>query len=174
LQRPGVSLAARPVGTIAGSILALIAALAVGASTAQAADVTVGLGGCDQQGGQVTVPAGSTITARGRIFDITREVLTNYLPAQQTTLSVNGVVVDLTDSYTPPAKGAAGVWFTDALDSTGITLANAGDSVTMTLVGRSRICSLRSSTAPWALRSDSRQARLPFRLARSTTHPPAR
>jgi hypothetical protein len=65
LRRPGVSLTARPVGTIAVSVPALIAALAVGASTAQAADVTVG---CDQQGGQVTVPMGSTITACDRFF----------------------------------------------------------------------------------------------------------
>lgn len=115
-------------------MLALIAALAVGASTAQAADVTVGIGGCAQQGGQVTVPAGSTITARARFFDATRGVLTEYLRAQQTTFSVNGAIVDLTHSYTPPAQNADGFWFTDFLDPTGITLANAGDSLTMTVV----------------------------------------
>lgn len=116
------------------STFALLAALSVGVSSAQAADVTVGIGACADAGGQA-VPAGSTIIARFRDFEVNRGVATNYLQAQQTLLSLNGgPAVDISDSYSQPAQLPDGEWFVQALYPTGITLVNVGDSLTMTVV----------------------------------------
>ena len=72
-------------------VLACTAALALGASAAKAADVTVGLGRCAfLQGGQTTVPAGSTIIARLRNGEVNRGMVENFIHAQRTTLSLNG------------------------------------------------------------------------------------
>jgi hypothetical protein len=116
------------------SALSVVVALAVGASAAQAADVTVGVGACAEAGG-VTVPAGSTIIARFRDFEVNRGVATDYLEAQQTLLSVNGgPAIDISDSYGGPTQLPNGEWYVQALYPTGVTLANAGDSMTMTVV----------------------------------------
>jgi hypothetical protein len=118
--------------------LALIAALALGTSTAQAADVTIGTGNCANAGGQVTVPAGSSIIIRYRDFENNRGMLEDYLQAQQTMLSLNGgPVIDLSDSYAAPAFAPVlahqGFWYAEILYPAG-TLANAGDSLTWTIV----------------------------------------
>jgi hypothetical protein len=111
---------------------ALLAALAVGVLSAQAADVTVGLGACFfQQGGQTTVPAGSTITLRLRNFEANRGMVRDYVQAQQTTFSLNGgAPIDLSGDYSAPAF-LNGLWFTETTYATGVTLASAGNSLTV-------------------------------------------
>ena len=119
---------------LVASALSVLAALAVGASAAQAADVTVGVGACAGAGG-VTVPAGSTIIARFRDSEVNRGVATNYLHAQQTQLSLNGgPPIDISGSYSQPTQLSDGEWAVTALYPTGITLVNAGGSLTMTIV----------------------------------------
>ena len=73
-------------------LLLAICAIAAGiaASTARAADVTVGVLGCQNQGGVRTVPAGSTITVRIGFSEQTRGILTALLNAQTTTITLNG------------------------------------------------------------------------------------
>jgi hypothetical protein len=117
------------------SVLAVLAALALGVSSAQAADVTVGLGACAfQQGGQTTVPAGSTITVRLRVFEFNPGMVRDLVQAQQTTFSLNGgAPIDLSNDYSPPMSFGAGTsWFAQILYPTGVTLATAGDSLTVT------------------------------------------
>jgi hypothetical protein len=121
------------VKTIATIVLACTATLAFGSSGAKAADVTVGLGRCVSLGGQTTVPAGSMIIGRLRVFEVNRGMVHNYLQAQRTTFSIDGAQpVDLSDGYDGDEAVEGGGWSTAVFYSTGITLANVGDSVTVT------------------------------------------
>jgi hypothetical protein len=115
------------------SVLVVMAALTVGISAAQAADVSVGLGRCAfLEGGQTTVPAGSTIVVRLRTFEVNRGMVENFLQAQQTTFSLNGgQPIDVSDLYVSPEPVIGGGWSAAILYPTGITLAHAGDSLTV-------------------------------------------
>jgi hypothetical protein len=119
---------------VAAFALSVVAALAIGASAAQAADVTVPIGACAREGG-VTVPAGSTIIARFRDSEVNRGVVTNYLQAQQTLISLNGgPAIDISDSYSQPAQLSDGEWYVQVLYPTEITLTNPGDTLSMMVV----------------------------------------
>jgi len=112
---------------------AAAAALAIGAGTARAANVVVHLGRCLGNGGQATVPAGSTISVFTGFFEVNRGVLQNFFNAQTTTLSVNnGAPVNVNSLYGPPHQNPDGSWQVDLIYPTGITLANPGDSMTFT------------------------------------------
>src|SRR6266516_4538273 len=115
----------------------IFAVLAFSPALASAADSVVGTGGCVLvNGGQVTRPAGSTIIVRYGWGDVIRGNLVDFLHAQTTTLSINGgAPIDVSGLYPPPTQsplfpsGWSSIW----LYPTGITLANAGDSVTWTV-----------------------------------------
>ena len=120
---------------IAVSALAAAAGLAFGTASARAADVNVNLFGCVQQGGQRSVPAGSTIAIRIRNNEVNLGVLTHFLNAQTTTLSLDGgPLIDITGVWDSPAPVGDGSWTSLLTYPTGITLANAGDSVTATAI----------------------------------------
>jgi hypothetical protein len=105
----------------------------IGASAAQAADVIVRPFGCQNGGGSQTVPAGSTITIRQGFSEQTLGILTAFLNAQTTTVSVNGTTVDLSNAWPTPAKTPAGDYLTFIDYPTGITL-GAGDSLSIVWV----------------------------------------
>jgi hypothetical protein len=107
----------------------------IATSAAQAADVNVNPFICnDFQGGHLTVPAGSTITIRQGVAEQTRGILTDYLNAQTTSISVNGTTVDVSDDWPAPVSfGPQGGSVTFITYPTGITLA-AGDSLTVVWV----------------------------------------
>jgi hypothetical protein len=117
-----------------GLAVVLVAALAVGASTANAADATVNPFACAVLGGgQATRPAGSTIVVRQGLAEQTRGVLVAVLAAQTTTVTVNGgATADLTDGWSAPQQAPDGSWTTFVQYPTGITL-EAGQSLTLTL-----------------------------------------
>jgi hypothetical protein len=103
----------------------------IAASAAQAADVNVNPFICnDFQGGNLTVPAGSTITIREGVSEQTRGTLTDYLNAQTTTISVNGTTVDVSAAWPAPEKRPTGDWSSFITYPTGITL-GAGDSLSV-------------------------------------------
>jgi hypothetical protein len=115
-------------------VAAVAAALAVGAGTAKAADVVVRFGRCVGSGnGQATVPAGSTISIITGLLEVNRGVLRNFLNAQTTTLSVNGgQPVNVNSLYGPMFQNPDGTWQVVLTYPTGVTLANPGDSMTVT------------------------------------------
>ncbi len=114
--------------------LAAIAAFAVMAGSAKAADVNVGAGACLVHGGQLTRPAGSTIVIHSGQFESNRGNLQSFLNAQTTTLTVNGgPAIDRSDSYGAPAQQSDGTWVSLQDYPTGITLVNPGDTMTFTL-----------------------------------------
>lgn len=81
------------------------------------------------QGGGLTVPAGSTITIRQGASEQTLGILTAYLRAQTTTISLNGTTVDVSDNWSAPAQfSPQGGWVSFITYPTGITLAS-GDSL---------------------------------------------
>jgi hypothetical protein len=113
---------------------ALAAALVGGvASTASAADVTVNPFACDASGGHRTVPAGSTVVVRQGFSEQTLGILTAWLQAETTTLSLNGgVPIDLSGGWTEPAQASDGSWVSFVTYPTGVTL-GAGESLTIVL-----------------------------------------
>lgn len=109
-----------------------LAVLAGTASTAQAATAVVGAARCALvQGGQATVPSGSTVTIRVGYAEETRGILEALLASQTTTLTVNGTTVDLTDALSAPVQAPNGSWSSLALYDTGITL-GAGQTLSFT------------------------------------------
>jgi hypothetical protein len=112
-------------------VVAALAAVVLGgtASTAAAADAIVHPSTCAAQGGQATVPAGSTLVVRQGLAEQTRGNLTAFLNAQTTTLTINGgAPIDLSGGYeSPTAAGGGYVSFVNY--PTGMTLA-AGQSAT--------------------------------------------
>lgn len=105
----------------------------IGASAAQAADVIVRPFACQNAGGRQTVPAGSTITIRQGFSEQTLGILTAFLKAQTSTVSVNGTTVDLSNAWPAPVKTPAGDYLTVIDYPTGITL-GAGDSLSIVWV----------------------------------------
>jgi hypothetical protein len=111
-------------------VVALAIAAGVLAPVAAAADVSVGAFGCFAGGGTRIVPAGSTIVVRQGFAEQTRGVLTTFLGAQTSTVSVNGgPAVDVSGGYSAPAQQPDGSWASFVNSPTGITLA-AGESLT--------------------------------------------
>jgi hypothetical protein len=103
----------------------------VAASVAQAADVSVDPFICNAfEGGQEYVPAGSTITIRQGVAEQTHGILTDYLHAQTTTITVNGTTVDVSDAWPAPDRRPTGDWESSITYPTGITLA-AGESLSV-------------------------------------------
>jgi hypothetical protein len=100
----------------------------IAASAAQAADVNVNTFRCQNQGGAVTVPTGSTIVIRQGFSEQTLGILTAFLNAQTTMISLDGTIVDVSDAFSDPVKTPAGDWLTLVTYPTGITL-GAGDSL---------------------------------------------
>jgi hypothetical protein len=117
--------------TAVATVALATAMLMTGVTPASAADVTINAAGC---GGHVTVPAGSTITVRFSDGEVTRGMLTDWLQAQTTTLTVNGgAPIDVSSLYSAPIQRPRGDWFSFLTYPTGITLANPGDSMTFTV-----------------------------------------
>jgi hypothetical protein len=110
-------------------------ALALTAASASAADVTLGAGSCFfAGGGKITEPAGSTITIRFGDSEVNRGMLEDFLHAQSTTLTLNGgSPIDVSSIFGPPTQEANGTWQSTWTYPTGITLANAGDTLTFTI-----------------------------------------
>jgi len=111
----------------------LVAVLAIAAGVlapvAAAADVNVGAFGCFAGGGTRNIPAGSTIVVRQGFAEETRGVLTAFLGAQTSTVSVNGgPPVDVSGGYSAPQQRPDGSWVSFVNYPTGITLA-AGQSL---------------------------------------------
>ena len=114
----------------AAALVAVCAAASVAAAPAHGATAIVGAYGCAANGGQATVPAGSTVTIRQRIAETRRGVLQAWLNAQTTSLSVNnGPTLDLTGAWTAAEQQNDGSWLTSVSSDTGVTLA-AGQSLT--------------------------------------------
>jgi hypothetical protein len=105
----------------------------VAASTAQAADVNVNPFRCQNQGGNLTVPAGSSIVIRQGVSEQTLGILHSYLNAQTTAISFNGTMVDVSDAWPTPERRPQGDWATFITYPTGITL-GAGESLTVVWV----------------------------------------
>lgn len=101
------------------------------ASAAEAADVNVNPFICqDFQGRYRTVPAGSTITLWQGVSAQTLGILTAFLSAQTTTITVDGTAVDVSDDWPAPEKRPTGDWATAITYPTGIAL-QAGQSLTV-------------------------------------------
>ena len=104
----------------------------IAASAAKAADVNVNPFICQAfQGGQLTVAAGSTIVIRQGAAEQTRGILTSYLNSQTTTISVNGTTADVSGAWPAPTQRPTGDWASFVTYPTGITLAAAGDSLSV-------------------------------------------
>jgi hypothetical protein len=111
-----------------------VVAAGIAASTAQAADVNVNPFRCnDFQGGNQSVPAGSTIVIRQGVSEQTLGILRSYLNAQTTTISFNGTTVDVSDAWPTPEQRPQGDWASFITYPTGITL-GAGESLTVVWV----------------------------------------
>jgi hypothetical protein len=107
----------------------------IAASEAKADVVNVNPFICnDFQGGHLTVPAGSTITIRQGVSEQTRGILTDYLNAQTTTISIDGTTVDVSDAWPAPEMRPTGDWSSFITYPTGITLAAPGDSLSVVWV----------------------------------------
>jgi hypothetical protein len=132
-RREGIQGTGRAVKAV---LLLAICAVSAGiaASAAQAADVNVNPFICnDFQGGNLTVPAGSTITIRQGVSEQTLGILLSYLTAQTTTITVNGTTVDVSDAWPTPERRPQGDWASFITSPTGITL-GAGQSLTVVWV----------------------------------------
>lgn len=118
-------------------LLPLVVAVAVAgfaASGAQAAVVNVNPFACQTfQGGSQTVPAGSQITIRQGVAEQTRGIVTDYLNAQTTTISVDGTTVDVSDAWPAPEMTLNGSWATFITYPTGVTL-TTGQTLTVVWV----------------------------------------
>jgi hypothetical protein len=125
----------RPLLTAVATTALAAGLLAVSATPAIAADTTISTGTCVLvSGGQVTVPAGSTIFVRYGDADVSRGMVTDWLQAQTTTLTLNGgVPIDVSGLFGPPTQRPAGDWVSVLSYPTGITLTNPGDSLTFTV-----------------------------------------
>jgi hypothetical protein len=114
-------------------VMTALAAIVLGgtASTATAADVNVNPYSCATVfGGQVTRPAGSTIVVRQGFSEQTLGILTAWLNAVTTTVSINGgPAVDVTSGWSSPAPAGDG-WISFVSYPTGITL-GAGETMTI-------------------------------------------
>lgn len=122
-------------GAVRTKTILLLAAgvLAAGmaASEAKADVVNVNPFRCQTfQGGNMTVPEGSTITIRQGASEQTRGILTAFINAQTTTITINGATVDVTDAWPTPQQTPAGDYTSIITYPTGITLA-AGDSLSV-------------------------------------------
>jgi hypothetical protein len=123
--------------------VAVVAVLAVpgvaaaegdGWATAQAAVVNVNPFLCQVfQGGNMTVAANSAITIRQGVAEQTHGILTSYLNAQTTTISVNGTTVDVSDAWAAPEQRPTGDWASFIAYPTGIVL-RAGESLSVVWV----------------------------------------
>jgi hypothetical protein len=93
---------------LASVALALTVGLAIGVAPAAAADVTLPAGHCFfAGGGQITEPAGSTITITFADAEVNLGMLEDFLGAETTALTLNGgAPVDVSALFGPP-HGAA-------------------------------------------------------------------
>jgi hypothetical protein len=109
-------------------ITGISAAFALAAATAGASTpVTVGLAGCYfANGGNATVPAGSSVTVRFPWGENNRGRVQDFLNAQTTTADVNGTPIAGASGLWGPIQDNASTWRAAAG-----TLAKAGDSVTV-------------------------------------------
>lgn len=83
-------------------------------------------------GGYVTRPAGSTIVIRQGVGEQTFGILSNFLQAQTTIVSVNDhQMFDVSDQWGAPFL-SGGIWFTFIEVPTGVTLAQQGDQMRFT------------------------------------------
>lgn len=83
-------------------------------------------------GGQATVPAGSTIVIRQGIGEQTLGIMRSFLNAQMTIASVSdGQMFDLGHAWSAPVQ-SGGFWLTAVEVPTGVTLAQPGDSMRFT------------------------------------------
>jgi hypothetical protein len=116
-------------------IVTTLAAVVLGgaASSATAADTNVNPYTCATfSGGQVTRPAGSTIVVRQGFAEQTLGILTAWLNAQTTTVTINGgPAIDLTSDWNSPAQAGDG-WISFVSYPTAVTL-GAGDTMTIAL-----------------------------------------
>jgi hypothetical protein len=126
------------VSVTAASALAL-GSLAFGGGAVARADTggtpfEVGAFGCLAAfGGHRTVPAGSMIVIRNGWISTVFGSQRSFLDAQTSILSVNdGPMADVSDAYTEPERAPDGRWVTWLRHPTGVTLANAGDSMRFT------------------------------------------
>jgi hypothetical protein len=101
------------------------------AGAAQAANVEVSLVGCYfQNGGQATVPAGSTVIARVGWAENNRGRVKSFLNAQTTTADVDGVPISNASGLWGPITKTPDFFVTFWRANVG-TLAQPGDSVTV-------------------------------------------
>lgn len=116
-------------------LLAICAVLAgIAASAARAAVVKVNPFLCQTfQGGSQTVPAGSEITIRQGAAEQTLGILTDFINAQTTTITVNGATVDVSNAWPTPEQRPTGDYASFITYPTGITL-QAGQSLTVVWV----------------------------------------
>jgi hypothetical protein len=84
-------------------------------------------------GGQKTVPAGSTVVIRQAFVDPRPGVLTSFIGAQTTLISVNDAqMIDVSNQWPEPVQGPDGNYRITLAVSTGVTLANPGDQMRYT------------------------------------------
>ena len=107
-------------------------AAAFGAGPASAANVRVGLASCYfSHGGQVTVPAGSTVTFFLGFVTISKGAAKSFEDAQTTTATLNGSpVADASSLFAEPVQFGPQDWIAP-LFIPGGTLVNAGDQTTL-------------------------------------------
>jgi hypothetical protein len=88
-------------------------------------------------GGQISEPAGSTITVSFADDEVNLGVLQNFLQMQTTTLTINGgTPIDVSSRYGAPTQEPNGAWRSTWTYPTGITLANPGDAMTFTITSK--------------------------------------
>jgi hypothetical protein len=111
--------------------LALLAASLAAPASAAAQTSTVGASGCALAGGHVTRPAGTELVVRQGWAAATRGLVEDFLNAQTSIVTVEGVTADVSARYNEPSGSTDAGWRADAFYRTGIVL-TAGESVTFT------------------------------------------
>lgn len=84
---------------------------------------------CTDEGGETTVPAGSTIVLLFGWVAKNRGLVQSFVNAQTTTISLNGAApIDVSDSYSDIKEVPGGFFATNVRHHTGVTL-SAGKSL---------------------------------------------
>jgi hypothetical protein len=114
-------------------IAALTAAVALGVGVASAASpVTVSVVGCYYNlGGNTTVPAGSEVIFRVGWADKNRGYVKSFLKSQTTTADIDGTPVANASGLWGPITKVDKKFYVTFWRTSGGTLANPGDSVTI-------------------------------------------